>query len=84
MPRSSVIKDTVALDLGELTGWGRFLHMIDLGTRLSRCVVVSDKETTTIVRALLSVWICVYEAMRISIFRSWERVVPLPPANLFR
>lgn len=68
MPRSSVINDTGALDFGELTGWGPFLHMIDLGTRLSRCVFVSDKEAKTIVRAVLSGWICVYEAMRISNF----------------
>eukprot|EP00170_Pyropia_yezoensis_P001149 contig_5174_g1153 len=38
------------------------MHVIDLGTRLSRCVVVADKEATTIVRALLFHWICVYGA----------------------
>ena len=65
LPRPTLFNDTVAVDLAELSGRGRFLHVIDLGTRLSRCVVVGDKEATTIVRALLSHWICVYGAMRV-------------------
>ena len=68
MPRPTVFNDTVAVDLAEISGRGRFLHVIDLGTRLSRCVVVADKEAPTIVRALLSVWICVYRAMRWLLF----------------
>ena len=64
LPRPTVFNDTVADDLAEVTGRGRFLHMIDLGTRLSRCVVVADKKAPTIVRTLPSVWICVYGAMR--------------------
>jgi len=64
LTRPTAFNDTVAVDLAEVTGRGRFLHMIDLGTRLSRCVVVADKKAPTIVRTLLSVWICVYEAMR--------------------
>jgi len=54
-----VFKDAIAVDLAEVAGRGRFLHVIDLGTRLSHWVVVANKEAPTIVRALLSVWICV-------------------------
>lgn len=38
------------------------MHVIDLGRRLSSCVVVSDKEAPTVVRALLSNWIWAYGA----------------------
>jgi len=64
LPRPAVLNDNVAIDLAEASGRGRFLHEIELGTRLSRCVVVPEKEAPTIVRALISVWICVYGAMR--------------------
>eukprot|EP00168_Porphyra_purpurea_P017503 TRINITY_DN6081_c0_g1_i2.p1 TRINITY_DN6081_c0_g1~~TRINITY_DN6081_c0_g1_i2.p1 ORF type:complete len:874 (-),score=94.27 TRINITY_DN6081_c0_g1_i2:1941-4562(-) len=62
VPRPSVLNDTVAMDLAKIAGFGTFLHLIDLGTRLSRCVVVADKEAPTIVRALLTAWLCVYGA----------------------
>lgn len=63
-PRRSAFNDTLAIDLAELAGRGQFLHAVDLGTRLSRCVIVGDEEATTIVRALLSPWVCVYGAAR--------------------
>lgn len=65
MPRETAFNDTIAMDLEELTGWGRFLHIVDLGTRLPRCVVVTDKDATTIVCALLPHWICVFGAPRV-------------------
>lgn len=68
MPRRTAFNDAIAMDLEELTGRGRFLHIIDLGTRLSKCVVVTDKEATTIVRALLSHCICVFGAPRVVLF----------------
>ena len=64
LPRPTVFNDTVALDLAELAGRGRFLHLVDLGTRLSQCVVVADKEATTIVRAILDRWVVIYGAPR--------------------
>lgn len=64
MPRPAAFNDTLAVDLAELAGRGQFLHSVDIGTRLSRCVIVQDKEAQTIVRALLSHWVCVYGAPR--------------------
>lgn len=64
MPRSSRFNDTVALDLASIRGLGMFVHFIDLGTRLSRCVSVSNKLSQTVVRAFLEAWICVYGAPR--------------------
>jgi len=59
VPRTTVFKDTVAVDLAEVAGRGRFLRVIDLRTRLSRYVVVANKEAPTIVRFLFSFWISV-------------------------
>lgn len=65
IPRPTHFNDSVAIDLAEIAGRGSFLHVIDLGTRLSRCVAVSDKEAPTRGRALLSQWINVYGACRV-------------------
>jgi len=64
LPRPTAFNDTVALDLAELSGRGRFLHLVNLGTRLSQCVVVADKEATTVVRAILDRWVVIYGAPR--------------------
>ncbi|OSX73858.1 hypothetical protein BU14_0323s0002 [Porphyra umbilicalis] len=64
LPRPTAFNDTVALDLAELPGRGRFLHLVDLGTRLSQCVMVADKEAPTIARAVLERWVCIYGAPR--------------------
>lgn len=64
MPRRAALNDTLAIDLAELAGRGQFLHAVEIGTRLSRCVIVGDKEAPTIVRALLSHWECLYGAPR--------------------
>ena len=64
MPRVIVFNDTVVVDLAEIAGRGRFLRVVDMGTCLSRCVFVADKEAPTIVHALPSVRICTYETMR--------------------
>lgn len=47
MPRVTLFNDTVAVDLAEMAKKGRFLHMSDLGSRHSRCVVVPDKDAPT-------------------------------------
>lgn len=65
LPRPTLFNDTLAMDLAEVSKRGAFLHIIDLGTRLSRCVVIQDKEAPTVVRAFLSYWICVYGACRV-------------------
>lgn len=62
LPRPTLFIDTLAMDLVEVSKRGIFLHIIDLGTQLSRCVFIPDKEAPTVVRALLSYWICVYSA----------------------
>jgi len=68
LPRPTAFNDTVALDLAELSGRGRFLHLVDLGTLLSQCVVVADKEATTVVRAILDRWVVIYGAPRCVLF----------------
>lgn len=65
LPRPTLFNDTVAMDLAEIDRRGVFLHLVDLGTRLSRCIVIPDKEAGTVVRALLTTWICVYGACRV-------------------
>lgn len=52
-------------DLAEIAGRGRFLHVIALDTRLSRCMVFNDKQAPTIFRTLLSHWIYVYGECRV-------------------
>lgn len=65
LPRPTLFNDTVAMDLAEVTRRGVFLHIIDLVTRVSRCVVIPEKEAPNVVRALLSCWICFYGACRV-------------------
>lgn len=64
MPRAATFNDTGGLELAEVADRGQFLHVVDLRTRLSRCIIVADKEATTIVRALLAHWLCVYGTLR--------------------
>lgn len=65
LPHPTLFNDSAAIDLAEVSGRVVFLHVIDLGTCLSRCVVVAGKEAIIIVRALLSYCICVYGACRV-------------------
>lgn len=65
LPRSSRFNETVAMDLASIRGLGTFVHFIDLGTRLSRCVAIPNKLTPTVARAFIDKWTCVYEASRV-------------------
>lgn len=53
------------MDMADMTGHGRLLHTVYLGARVSRCLVVADKEASTIARALLSHRIGVFRATRV-------------------
>lgn len=65
MPSARSFNDTVAVDLAEVAPLGRFLHIIDLGTRFAKAVAVPNKETATITRALLSGWLVHYGSPRL-------------------
>lgn len=62
--RASAFNDTVALDVADVPDRGAFVHIIDLGTRLSQAAAIPDKLWPTIVRAFLDRWICIYGAPR--------------------
>lgn len=57
IPRALKFNDAIAVDLAELPPLGRFLHIVDLGTRLAKAVATPNKETTAVSRALLSGWL---------------------------
>lgn len=57
VPRALRFNDTVAVDLAEVAPLGRFLHIVDLGTRFAKAVAIPNKTTATVTRALLSGWL---------------------------
>lgn len=56
-PRTLRLNDTLAVDLAEVAPLGRFLHIVDLGTRFAKAVAIPNKTTATVTRALLSGWL---------------------------
>ena len=57
--------EVVALDLKQWCSpniW--FLHMIDLATRYSVCVVIHNKKKETIINALMTRWISTFGSPR--------------------
>ncbi|OSX78708.1 hypothetical protein BU14_0103s0051 [Porphyra umbilicalis] len=64
VPRALQLNDTVAVDLAQVAPVGTFLHMVDLGTRFSKAVAITNKEATTVARALLAGWFVHHGAPR--------------------
>lgn len=64
VPRDLKFNDTLSVDLGHVMATGWFLHVIDLGTRVSKAVALANKEAPTVARALLSGWIVHHGAPR--------------------
>jgi len=56
VPRALQSNDTVAVDLAQVAPAGIFLHMVELGTRVSKAVALSNKEPNTVARVLLAGW----------------------------
>ena len=56
VPRALQSNDTVAVDLAQVAPAGIFLHMVELGTRVSKAGALSNKEPNTVARVLLAGW----------------------------
>jgi len=64
IPRSLPFNDTVAVDLAYIPPHATFLHMVDVGSRFSKAVAISNKETATVTRAMLAGWLMHHGAPR--------------------
>lgn len=56
MPRAIGFNHTVAVDLPEVAPLGRFVLIIDVGTRFAKAVIIPNGESATVARAMLLGW----------------------------
>ena len=56
---ASEFNETVAMDLRQY-GDGIIIHLIDVCTKFSSATFVSNKKPSTIVNAIVKIWISVY------------------------
>ena len=63
LPMATEFQETVAMDLKQYKG-KQILHLVDLCTRLSAATFIANKKSTTIVKALFQIWICVFGSPR--------------------
>ena len=59
LPMATKFQETVAMDL-KFYDKKIILHLIDLCTRLTAATVIKDKNPTTVIEAILEIWISVY------------------------
>ena len=84
IPRTLKFNDAVAVDLAEVAPLGRFLHIVDLGTRFAKALAIPNKETVTVSCALLSGWLVHRGPPRAVLLEPWREIRQRPVAHAGR